>query len=391
MSTGKRLALLLPDMRGGGAERVALALIRHFQSAGHRVDLVLQEEQGELLKMIPPEVRVISLSAPRLRSAVRPLIQYLRAERPDAIQVSMWPLTIVAILARIIARGRSRLVVSDHTILSRQYAAFGTTSAAALKVTTRLFYRIADARVAVSNEVAEDLARLTDLPKERFDVIYNPLEPSPSVSDEQRSAVRASWPGDGTRLLSVGSFKSEKNFPLLVRAFARIARDRESGLVILGDGPLRDQVEAAARQAGVEDRVALPGFVDDPKAYYEAADLFLMSSDFEGFGNVLVEAMRAGLPVVSTDCGGPREILDGGVHGYLVPVNDEVALANAAGAALATAVDAAGLRARAELLSGAASADAYLQLMLPAESAQKKQADRQFRLRPSKILHRSMP
>jgi glycosyltransferase involved in cell wall biosynthesis len=364
MSAGKRLALLLPDMRGGGAERVALALARHFLEAGHQVDLVLQEAQGELLGLVPPEVRIVPLGAPRLRSALRPLVGYLRRERPDALQASMWPLTIVAILARRLARTRTRLVVSDHTILSRQYAAFGRGAAKALRLTARLFYRWADARVAVSSEVAEDLARLAQLPAGRFDVIYNPLEPAPAPSDEQRAGARGAWRGGGARLLSVGSLKSEKNFPLLVRAFARLAQQREASLVILGDGPLRADVEAAAAAAGVADRLALPGFVAEPRAFYEAADLFVMSSDFEGFGNVLVEAMRAGLPVVSTDCGGPREIFGGGAYGLLVPPGDETALAEAIGAALTRPVDQERLRARAEALSGAGSAEAYLRLML---------------------------
>lgn len=361
---GKRLALLLPDMRGGGAERVALALARHFVGAGHRVDLVLQEAQGELLGLVPKEVRIVALDAPRLRSALRPLVRYLRRERPDALQASMWPLTIVAILARNLARTRTRLVVSDHTILSRQYEAFGRGSAAALELTARLFYRRADSRVAVSAEVAADLARLARLPRESFEVIHNPLDPPRPVSEAQRAAALAAWPGGATRLLSVGSLKLEKNLPLLVRAFARLPRQREASLVILGEGPLRREIEAAAEAAGVADRVSMPGFVAEPAAFYEAADLFVMSSDFEGFGNVLVEAMRAGLRAVSTDCGGPREILGGGAFGLLVPPGDEEALAEGIAAALDAPVDEAKLRARAEQLSGAGSAEAYLRLML---------------------------
>jgi glycosyltransferase involved in cell wall biosynthesis len=364
VTSGTRLAILLPDMGGGGAERVALALIRCFAAQGHQVDLLLLRAEGDLLKLIPPGVRVIDLHAPRLRSALPALVRYLKQERPFALQASMWPLTVIAILSRMLARVPTRLVVSDHTILSLQYAMFGKAAERALRLTTRLFYRKADARVGVSRKVAEDVAQLARLPVSAIDVIYNPLEPATRGGGEDKMPV---WPAGGRRILSVGSLKAEKNYPLLVRAFARIAREQDVSLVILGEGPLRPAVAAAIKAAAIEDRVKLPGFVSDPGPWYASANLFVLSSDFEGFGNVVVEAMRHGLPVVSTDSGGPGEILDGGRYGRIVPVGDEAALAAAMRVALDCPGDANLRKARAEALSGAQSAHQYLRLMIGAD------------------------
>jgi glycosyltransferase involved in cell wall biosynthesis len=362
--TGRRLAFLLPDMGGGGAERVALKLMEDFLAAGHRVDLLLLRREGELLPMVPSGVRLIDLAAPRLRQALRPLIRYFREERPDALQASMWPLTVIAIAAHRLARSRARLMVSDHTILSRQYASFGRSVSAALRMTTRLFYPLADACVAVSGEVARDLSALSGVDPARIEVIYNPIAAPPPILPAEREAAEAAWGGADARVLSVGSIKAEKNYPLLIAAFARLLSTRPARLIILGEGPLRPELEGLIAALGLGDRVLMGGFVASPSAYYESADVFTLSSDFEGFGNVLVEAMRAGLAIVSTASGGPDEILADGTYGRLVPAGDEEGFAAALAAALSDRPDPERLRARADALSGSGSARRYLELML---------------------------
>jgi hypothetical protein len=162
----KKLAFVLPSMKGGGAERVALRLISDVVDRGFNVDLLLMSVEGELLELVPPSVNVIDLHAGRIRQALGPIIAYLRRSKPVGVQISMWPLTVIGALAHRIARSNARLVLSDHNTLSKQYAHFGAGRRAMMRISSRLTYPLADTRIAVSQGVADDLAQLTGLPRD---------------------------------------------------------------------------------------------------------------------------------------------------------------------------------------------------------------------------------
>jgi glycosyltransferase involved in cell wall biosynthesis len=359
--TKLRLAFLLPDLKGGGAERVALTLITDFVGRGHHIDLLLMRAQGELLPLLPPEVRVIDLHAKRIRGAVPAIASYLRREKPDGLQVSMWSLTIAGILAHRLGRSRARLVLSDHTTLSKHYGHSRWLRRQFMKWSIRLFYPLADRRLAVAQGVADDLAQLSGLPSDAFEVVYNPVS-APQSAPGPAMEIEALWGGTGARILNVGRMTAEKNQKLLLEAFARMPG--YARLIICGEGELRGELEAHAAELGIAGRVAMPGFVVDPTPFYRSADLFALSSDYEGFGVVLVEAMRAGLPVVSTDCmSGPAEILANGEFGRLTPCGDAERLAAVMLEALAAPTDRERLKARAEELSGVHTAGRYLELM----------------------------
>jgi glycosyltransferase involved in cell wall biosynthesis len=360
----KTIAILLPDMGIGGAERVALRLTRSFLEAGQKVHLVLMQKRGELLEEVPPEVQVFDLGARRVRQSIRPLTHYLKTHRPDAVQARMWPLTVAAIIARRLAKSSARLVVSDHNILSIQYPA-GSPARAFLRVSTRLFYPLADVRLAVAQPVADDLARLSGIPRERFEVVPNPVG-DPPADLQTPAAVEALWGAAGARLVMVGLLASHKNQALLIRSFARLLQQRpDAKLMLVGEGPLKEDLRTLARELGIEDRVIFAGFRADPWPFYASADLFVLSSDREGHPNVLVEALQAGTPVVATDSGGgTREILDDGRFGRLVPVGNEIALAEAMDDALSSPTPRQLLLERAAALSGPAAARRYLELLL---------------------------
>jgi glycosyltransferase involved in cell wall biosynthesis/CTP:molybdopterin cytidylyltransferase MocA len=363
--SGKTLAMLLPDMAGGGAERVALAQIDYFLRAGHRVDLLLLRRQGELLDLVPPQVRIVDLAAPRIRQALGPLVRYLRSSPPHALQALMWPVTVLAVLARLIARAPTRLVLADHTTLSRQYADLGRAGSFFLRRSLGASYPRADARVAVSEDAAADLSGLARLDRNAIEVIYNPVaDPPPEGAADPD--IEALWGvPHGRRILTVGKLKDEKEHALLIRAFARMDRAQDARLMIVGNGPQEDELRQVAAQTGVGERVVLPGFTTDPWPFYRSADLFVLSSRFEGYPLVLVEAMKCGLSVVSTDCkSGPREILDGGRFGRLVPVGDEEALSRAMAEALADPAQSGVQIRRAQNLAGSSACRRYLQLML---------------------------
>lgn len=355
----KRIALFLPNLGGGGAERVALATATDLVARGHEVDLVLIEAKGELLPLLPPEVRVFDLKARRIIASLLPLARYLRDRKPDALHALMWPGTIVAILAHRLARSRAVLMVSDHVAFSQPFLSASQTML--LRWTTALFYPMADHRIAVSQGTADDLAALSGIPRERFEVIYNPIVPPNAVATTDK--VQRLWGDAGARIISVGSLKAQKNHALLLRAFAKLGRS-DARLMILGEGPLRPNLRTLASELGIADRVLMPGFALDPWPYLASADLFVLSSDYEGFGLVIAEAMHAGLKIVSTDCrAGPGELLDGGRFGRLVPCGDADALAAAMDEALLEPSDSERLRKRAEELTGPATLARYAKLL----------------------------
>ena len=320
------ISVFLPDLRPGGAEAVHVALARAWLDFGADVEFVLMQKQGELLADIPSSVGLKNLKVRRIRGSIFPLVDYLRDRRPDVFVAAMWPLTFVGALAIKLSRVKSIFVVSEHTLLSEAYRSHSAVHKLVLRITTAIAYRWAANVVAVSKAVAENLADVSGLPSSRFSVIYNPAA-------RGVASVPVSVRKDRDRrvtVITVGTLKKSKNHALLLRAFKLLPDSLGAQLIILGEGSMRKDTEQLVADLNLTAKVHLPGYSSDPYQYLHQSDLFVLSADYEGFGNVLVEALECGLPVVSTDCkGGPREILDNGRYGELVPTGDPSALARA--------------------------------------------------------------
>lgn len=356
------ISILLPDLRGGGAERVSLDLGREFVRLGHPVEFVLMRADGDFLSEARAEFPVVDLQTPRARQVVPALARYLRQTRPAALLAAMWPLTTLAPVAARLAGYRGPVAISEHnTIYTRQYRDWGWLHHFALRSSAFVGYRLASARIGVSRGVCDDISAMSLMAAERMTTIYNPVRKLPSPAPEVLKQVDKTWGGaTGRRILTVGSFKDQKNHPLLLRSFAEMG-DAGARLMILGQGSNEEKLRALAADLGIAAQVIFPGFHADPAPFYASADLFVLSSDYEGFGNVIVEALSFGLPVVSTDCpAGPAEILDGGRFGRLVPVGDAPALAQAMAAALAEPADQDLLKRRAADFSPEIAARSYL-------------------------------
>ncbi|NQS72520.1 MAG: glycosyltransferase [Desulfobulbaceae bacterium] len=326
-----KISLFLPSLRGGGAERVMVTLANGIADRGYQVDLVLAKAEGPYLKDVIPTVRVIDLGASRVLFSLLPLVRYLRKARPNALLSALNHANVVAISAVKIANIDTRIVVSERNTLS--HAQRGVVSGRGKYVPwfMRWLYPAANGVVAVSSGVADDLALSIGLPRERIDVVYNPVA-TDDVYKRSRQPVDMSCLKNQEQpiVLAVGRLTKQKNFQTLIQAFANVRKQRRASLVILGEGELRSQLEELVRQLDLADHVALPGFVENPFAWMRASSLFVLSSAWEGFGNVLVEAMACGTPVVSTDCpSGSAEILENGKWGRLVPVGDAEALTQA--------------------------------------------------------------
>ena len=320
-----RICLFLPSLEGGGAERMILVLANGFSRRGYSVDIVLAQAKGPFLREVSSEVNVIDLKASRTLMALPGLMGYLRRERPAVMLSTLSNANVIALIAGRFSGVSTRLVVREACTLATIEA--GKYVAKAMQWT----YPWAERVIVISNGVGDYLSTCIGLTAQKMQAIYNPAITA-SFSEKVMEPIDHPWfqPGEPPVILGVGRLTVQKDFPTLIRAFADVRAKRVVRLVVLGEGKDRVELEALVKSLGVQDDVALPGFVDNPYPYMRAAALFVLSSQWEGFGNVLAEAMACGTPVVSTDCpSGPNEILENGRWGTLVPMDNWIALSGA--------------------------------------------------------------
>jgi glycosyltransferase involved in cell wall biosynthesis len=328
-----RVALFTGFFGGGGIERVMGNLADGFIERGLQVDVIIDKgRESEALNRLPPEVRVIDLAVPRLYLCLPKLIRYLQQERPAAVLSASHYVNEMALWAKRLSGVPVRVVVSEHNQISQTVQHATQLKDRFTPWFARWFYPWADGIVAVSQGVAQDLAAVSGLPAEVIQVIYNPVI-TPSFLEKAQEPLDHPWfaPGQPPVILGVGKLEQQKDFPTLIRAFAQVRQVCPARLMILGWGPDRPELEALGEQLGLTaEDISLPGYIGNPYAYMARAALFVLSSAWEGLPTVLIEAMAAGAPVVSTDCkSGPQEILNHGQYGELTPVGDSQALAEA--------------------------------------------------------------
>lgn len=332
-----KLAIFLPSLSGGGAERSMLNLAHGVAERGYPVDLVLAQAKGPYLSLVHKDVRIVDLKASRVLASLPALARYLRKEQPKALISALNYANVVAVWARRLARTPTKILVNEQNTVSK--SAFNSVRRRQRLVPyfMKYFYPWADYIIGNSQGVAEDLSEVTGLPRQRIDILYNPVV-TPEVEEKVHAALHHPWfePGQLPVILAVGRLTKQKDFPTLIRAFAQVLTNRPARLMILGEGVDRPMLEGLVKELGLEDHVSLPGFVENPYAYMKRAALYVLSSRWEGLPTVLIEALYCGRPIVATDCpSGPREILAGGQHGVLVPVGDVAALSHAIEAGLA--------------------------------------------------------
>ena len=361
----------MPNLAGGGAERVTLAIASGLIRHGHEVDLVLEQLVCDYPEEVPPESRLFYLRRPgedarshrgrellpvtpeilfrgphpfRVRYPRLSLISalswnqlpmlkstrlprwavatatYLDRERPDALLAMLTPAVAAATMAARVARRRARIVGTMHNTV--KFRGLGR---------ARRSFPSVDVAVGVSRGVATELKEVVGVPANRVHTIYNPVVSAGLVRDAERPAGHPWLDGPGPQVvLAAGRLNKQKDFSTLLAAFAMLLAHRPARLIVLGKGCLRAMLMAQAEELRIAQHVDFPGFVQNPYAFMVKASLFVLSSRHEGLPTVLIEAMACGCPVVSTDCRfGPDEILEDGRWGELVPVGDAKALSEA--------------------------------------------------------------
>jgi glycosyltransferase involved in cell wall biosynthesis len=355
-----RVAVYMPGFNSGGVQRMHLNLAPRFIAAGYAITFVVHEKKGALVSQIPADIPVVSLGAKRALGAVWPLAKWLKRERPDIIVANMGHPNMIALLANKLAGKPSRVIVSQRNHLTNQSREETSWQHKILPFLYKRYLKHADGIIAVSEGLADDLVAVTGVPRARMTVIYNP-----AVRDDiaGRAALPPEhpWFEDGKPVaIAAGRLVPMKDYPTMLRAVARVPELR---LAVLGEGPLLGELQALAGSLGITNRVDFLGFRANPFALFARASVFILASRYEGFGNVLAEALACGTPIVSTDCeSGPSEILGGGDYGRLVPVGDDAAMAAAIADSLVDPIYPAKLKARSKAFTVDVAAEHYIAL-----------------------------
>jgi len=329
MDSKPDISIYLRLLYGGGAERVMVNLMHGFVKRGLKVELVVNTVAGPYLDQVPPQVRIVSLDAPRMIHGLPKLANYLRQRKPKVLLSALHYNNEVALWAKILSFDSPRVVVSERNTLSVHAKARKTDKWSPLLA--KLFYPFADNIIAVSNGVAEDLIKVTGIKSKKIEVIYNPVDEQRLLEKSKETVDHPWFQLESTPvILGVGRLEEQKDFPTLIRAFSKVRKQYKSKLVILGSGSNRKRLETLVDDLNLGEDVDFLGFASNPYAYMARASVFVLSSLWEGLPNVLIEAMFLKTPVVATDCpSGPRELLDNGKYGKLVPMSDDESMGQA--------------------------------------------------------------
>ena len=393
------ISLVIPSLNAGGAERMVLSLAQGLIDRGHRIDIVLIRPRVHYVKEVPTNARLlvveniqerfskggaadvldraVQLPAPtgsfnwwhvarafhwdllrcrpdmKLLQRARALASYMARECPDCVLPSLPRAKVATLLAGRFLKTHPPIMPIIHNNYERRRA----------RDRHRLRHLAGQAAhfVGVSRGACDRLDFAVGVPPEGVTTIYNPVV-TQGLGAGMVESPSHPWLRDGGApvVLAAGRLHKVKDFPTLIKAFARLASHRPCRLIILGEGKERKRLEGLVQKLNLNDRVSLPGWVDNPFAYMSRASLFVVSSIFEGLSMVLVEALACGCPCVSTDCpAGPSEVLQDGKLGPLVAVGDEVGLAEAMDRVLDRPPDKRMLQRRAADFSVDVAASAY--------------------------------
>jgi len=390
-----KLAIFIKSLKGGGAERSTVNLANALAASGVDVDLLVVDEKGVFHDLVSDKVNLIRLrqasfvqtmrslwrypmdllyllrlivipSSPKPAAAVPALADYLRKTRPRALLTALDYGNIAAVVARTVSDVDTRIVIGQRNQLSEGYTGRAKWRQKHISPTLRYFFERADAIVSVSKGVSKDLGEALKLPDHQLHAVYNAVYNS-TLEEQSLEEMQHVWFNNKEIpvIIAVGKLKPQKDFETLIKAFALVRTKLKARLIILGEGPVLSDLNLLVEKLNIADHVIFEGFVQNPFKYMRNADLFVLSSKYEGLPGVLVQALACGCPVVSTDCpSGPREILENGKYGPLVPVADANALATAIIAQLQIRHDRDYLQIRGRSFSEEEAVRGYLRVLL---------------------------
>lgn len=323
-----KISLLIPNLAGGGAERVMVILANEFCKRAYPVDLVIvNSDDMHYASELSDKVNLVNLKKRRAMSAIFSIRRYLRSEKPSVLVTTLGHVTAAAAIALWLS-GKIPTAFYPREDRAPQRYSLRTAYLFFLSLIIKWAYQRADGIISLSDDMAQQLKQHYKI-STRVHTIYNPIY-FDSILPKAQQAMHPSppWGQDSKFILGVGRLTSQKDFATLIRSAAEANQRNETKLVILGDGPERKALLSLAKELDYQDSLYMPGFVENPFAFMNAADIFVLSSVLEGLPNALIQALACGTTCISTNCPtGPREVLQGGKYGSLVEIGDSSAIA----------------------------------------------------------------
>jgi glycosyltransferase involved in cell wall biosynthesis len=335
------IAMFIPSLEGGGAERVFVQIANGLSLKARRVDLLVSRGDGHYRQLVSESVNLIDFGKPSTLATLFSLMKYIKINRPDVVFSTLTNANVIMLLAALFLRHPPVVVIRETIEMTEYLSRVPGIKIKVISALARLLYPKADAVISLSKGVAADLERRFGYLKRSVKVIYNP---GPSEQElligGSPSKLFLKSKNEGFVLVALGRLHDQKDYPTLIKAFAKVRKEVRSNLWILGEGEERAKLEALVLELGIENDVFMPGFVKNPYLYLKAADVFVMSSKYEGGPSSMLQAMACGCKIVSTDApSGPAEFLEYGVQGRLVRVGDVDAFANSVLSSLNESLD----------------------------------------------------
>lgn len=326
-----KITVIIPTLGYGGAEKNIINLSEEWLKYGYSITIICMNNKGELITELNKKIELIDLKIKKISSFIVPLINYFTKNEAHIILVNIWPLNSYALIAGAIAKFKGCIYITEHNNIEKSYIKNNLFKKIYYRILIKLSYKYSTGIICVSKGLAEEIIKIMPNIIDKIKIIYNPIK----ILNEKREKINISsekiWGvGDVFKILSVGELKKQKNHELLINAINIMKKEINLKLIVVGGGVLLDELKGKVKKLNLEDNIEFVGYQKDVEKWYSTADLFVLTSNWEGFGNVIVEALGYGLPIVSTNCPyGPSEILDGGVYGDLIECNNINSLINA--------------------------------------------------------------
>lgn len=323
-----KIAFFYRELDQGGIQRMLIDCTNYFAENGYDVSFVLMKRSDDYHELLNNKVKIIYFESIKKAQLYRSFANILKKEQFDVLYSATPALNIFTIMTKMLSGTKTKIIISEHNNTLVFFRNMNFTISKLTYLTIPLLYRFADGIIAVSKGVGEGLRKVALIPENKIRVIHNPAY-SPIIREQLKQKAEHRWFNEPEIpvFITVGRLTEAKNHDLLLDAMSLVVKSRKARLMIIGEGHLREDLQNKIKALNLTDVVDLVGFIVNPVAWMSKADVFVLSSNYEGFGIVLVEALAAGTTIVSTDCDyGPEEILDTR-YGYLVPVGNAVELA----------------------------------------------------------------